>query len=200
MRTKSTQKATSIINSINLFFDKEKRTPSLREIEKMTGFSRQTVQRYLTDLNENGRIKYDGKRIETKHIESLLSTQMMRLPILGHIPCGDPITYNEQNEGYLDFPISLLGNGKYFALYAYGDSMIDAGIDDGDLVIVRSQREAKAGEIVVAIDKDNNNTLKRLLHDGNRYYLHAENNDFHDLYPEELRIQGVAIRVIKKLI
>lgn len=199
MRAKSVQKAAAIIDCVNSFFDKEKRTPSLREIEKVTGFSRQTVQRYLWDLNENGEIKYDGKSIATQHIESLLSAQTMRLPVIGHIPCGLPETQNEYTEDHIDFPASLLGKGKYFVLYAYGDSMIDVGIEEGDLVVVRSQKEAVAGEIVVAID-DNKNTLKRLLHDGNRYYLHAENSNYPDIYPEKLEIQGVAIKVIKDLI
>ena len=199
MRTKSAKKAATIIDCINSFFDKEKRTPSLREIEKVTGFSRQTVQRYLWDLNENGEIKYDGRSIATQHIESLLSAQTIQLPVIGHIPCGLPEMQNEYTEDHIDFPVSLLGKGKYFVLYAYGDSMIDVGIEEGDLVIVRSQKEAVAGEIVVAID-DNKNTLKRLLHDGNRYYLHAENSNYPDIYPEKLEIQGVAIKVIKELI
>lgn len=200
MRTKCSQKAAIIIDCVNSFFDKEKRTPSLREIERVTGFSRQTVQRYLRDLNENGEIKYDGKRIMTQYIEGLLSSQITRLPIVGRIPCGLPDEQNESTENFIDFPVSLLGNGQYFVLYAYGDSMINAGIESGDLVIVRSQKEAAPGEIVVAIDNDNKNTLKRLSYDGKRYYLHAENNSYPDIYPEKLEIQGVAVKVIKELI
>ena len=200
MRTKCSQKAAIIIDCVNSFFDKEMRTPSLREIERVTGFSRQTVQRYLCDLNENGEIKYDGKRIMTQYIEGLLSLQITRLPIVGRIPCGLPDEQNECTEDHIDFPVSLLGNGQYFVLYAYGDSMINAGIEAGDLVIVRSQKEAAPGEIVVAIDNDNKNTLKRLSYDGKRYYLHAENNSYPDIYPEKLEIQGVAVKVIKELI
>lgn len=200
MKTKSEQKVAIIIDCVNSFFDKEKRTPSLREIEKETGVSRQTVQRYLKDLNESNEIKYDGKRIVTHHIEILIATRVIRLPIVGHIPCGNPDSQEERNEGYIDFPISLIGNGEYFVLHAYGDSMINAGINDGDLVIIRSQKEAEIGQIVVAIDNDNRNTLKRLSHDGSRYYLHAENDKFPDIYPDELVIQGIATKVIKELI
>ena len=200
MRTKSVQKSAAIIECANAFFDKEKRTPSLREIERETGFSRQTVQRYLWDMNDSGEIKYDGKRIVTSHIEELLYARVTKLPIIGHIPCGTPDTQNEYTEGHIDFPTSFLGKGEYFALYAYGNSMIEAGIDDGDLVIVQANKEATAGEIVVAIDNENKNTLKRLLHDGERYYLHAENINYPDIYPNKLEIQGVAIKVIKELI
>ena len=88
-----------------------------------------------------------------------------------------------------------------FALRASGSSMVDAQIDDGDLVIIRQQHTAQVGEIVVALTDEDKNTLKRLLYDDDRqsYYLHPENKDMEDIYVSGLRVQGVATHVIKAL-
>ena len=77
--------------------------------------------------------------------------------------------------------------------------MIRAGIYDGDLVVVHKTSSASAGQIVVAIDDEGQTTLKRLAHDGQRYYLHPENPAFDDIYPSELRIQGVAELMLRDL-
>ena len=77
--------------------------------------------------------------------------------------------------------------------------MIGAGIQDGDLVVIRKASHAAVGQIVVAIDDEGQTTLKRLTHDGERYYLHPENPEFADIYPEELRIQGVAELMLRDL-
>ena len=92
--------------------------------------------------------------------------------------------------------------GEYFVLLADGESMTDAGIDDGDYVIVRKTNTADYGKIIVALDNDNRNTLKRLEFDNEkkRPYLHPENKKYKDIYPAKLSIQGVAEKVIKNLI
>ena len=99
----------------------------------------------------------------------------------------------------LEVPHSLLSGSDYFALRVYGESMIAAGIQDGDLVVIRKASHASVGQIVVAIDDEGQTTLKRLAHDGERYYLHPENPEFADIYPEELRIQGVAELMLRDL-
>lgn len=126
----------------------------------------------------------------------------MRLPISGAIPCGEPQTEEEWKDDFIEFPASMLGKGEYFVLLADGDSMIDAGIDDRDYVIVRKTNTADYGKIVVALDNDGRNTLKRLEFDSikKRPYLHSENKKYMDIYPTELSIQGVAEKVIKNLI
>lgn len=202
MRSKSPEKASKIINFINNYYDVNKSSPSLRDIEAGTGISRQTVLRYLTEMNNNGQLSYDGKnKAITKHIDEITSVRTHHLPIVGRIACGDPTSEESENEGYIDFPVSLLGNGSYYVLRAYHDSMINAGIDDGDLVIVKKTSEARPGQIVVAIDEDGQNTLKRLMYSASlgRYYLHPENEKYDDIFPTELRIQGVAERVVKEL-
>ena len=93
-------------------------------------------------------------------------------------------------------------NGSYYALRAKGDSMEDAGIFEGDLVIVRKTYTAKMGDIVVALSNHHENTLKRLVFDSElgRPVLHPENKKYKDISPEEIEIQGVAVHVIKSLI
>ena len=97
--------------------------------------------------------------------------------------------------------VSFFGKGDFYALRASGSSMVDAQIDDGDLVIIRQQHTAQVGEIVVALTDEDKNTLKRLLYDDDRqsYYLHPENKDMEDIYVSGLRVQGVATHVIKAL-
>ena len=200
MRVRSAETEKILEEFINSFYDGHARTPSLREMESGTGISRQTAQRYLKAMTESGRVRYDGRDgIITDYIASLTVQRVARLPILGRVICGDPSEQEELVEGYMEFPLSLLGSGDFFVLLAYGDSMTDAGIEDGEAVIVRRQSEAAPGDIVVALDDEGQTTLKRLAHNGERYYLHPENPLYGDIYPRELRIQGKAVKVLKDL-
>jgi len=201
MRTKNPGKAKSIIEYVDSFFEEYRRSPSVREIEAGTGIPRDTVHRYLVYLNENKEIEYDGSNIITKAIDSLIKRTTQRLPISGAVPCGVPQAEEEWKSEYIEISSSLLGNGEYFVLLASGDSMIDAGIIDGDYVIVRKTNQAEYGKIVVALDDENRNTLKKLEFDDKkqRPYLHPENEKYKDIYPAELSIQGIAEMVIKKL-
>ncbi len=192
-----------IIDFVNEFYDKYLRSPSLREIETETGLSRQTSMRYLKRMDEEGILRYDGKvgTIVTEYIEKRTSKKFEELSIIGKIACGNPVTEEETRIGTIDFPIALLGSGEFFVLQAYGDSMINAGIEENDLVIVRRQSSADYGKIVVAIDENSENTLKRFMYDKKkkRPYLHPENDKYDDIYQNEIKIQGVAVKVIKNL-
>lgn len=204
MRSKSPEKARKIIDFINGYFDEYRCSPSLRDIENGTGISRQTALRYINEMKDEGLLEYDGKNgVITKHIDHLTdsASRNLHLPIIGRIACGDPTSEESENEGFVDFPVSLLSGNDYFVLRAYHDSMIDAGIDDGDLVIVRHTNTARRGDIVVALDENGQNTLKRLMYDSRRerYYLHPENENYDDIYTDEISIQGVAEKVIKSL-
>lgn len=199
MRHKDNNTEKKIIEFVDMFFDEEKRSPSLREIECGTNISRQTVLRYLKDLANRNVIDYDGKVIITKHISDCLSTPLVKLNVIGNIICGEPRTEEASFQEYIYFPRELLSGGEHFILKAEGNSMINAGIEDQDLVIVRKQSFADVNQIVVALDEENRNTLKRLKYDKNRFYLHAENDEYDDIYPDELKIQGIAVKVIKNL-
>ena len=98
----------------------------------------------------------------------------------------------------MQLPVSLFGKGEFYVLRAKGDSMIDAGIDDRDLVVVRQQNTADYNQIVVALIEDEA-TLKRYRPEADRVILHAENPEFEDIIVDSCAIQGVAVKVIKDL-
>jgi len=126
--------------------------------------------------------------------------KILNLPVLGKIPCGEKKD-GAENEGKV-FPIcdSVLDTGEYFVVIAEGDSMVDAGIDDGDYVIVKSQPVAEDGQIVVAFI-DGETTLKRFFRDekNKKIILHPENENYEDIAYDYLEIQGIAVHVIKKI-
>lgn len=118
--------------------------------------------------------------------------------------CGLPQLEEENAEEYLSLPVALFGSGSFYLLRAKGTSMIEAGINPGDLVLIREQSEAKDGEIIVAL-VNNENTLKRLRVDEANHCvrLHPENKKMQDIIVpegESLQIQGVAVHVIKALV
>ena len=201
MRTKSAEKANAIVEFVDAFFERNRRSPSIREIEAGTGIPRPTVQRYLVDMGDKGQIEYDGSNIITEYIRRITTQNIVRLPISGAVPCGEPQSEEEWKGDFVEFPASLLGRGDFYILMADGDSMTDAGIDKGDYVIVRRTNSAEFGKIVVALDNEQRNTLKRLAFDTKtkRPYLHPENKKYNDIYPDTLSIQGVAEMVIKNL-
>ena len=199
MRSKSPETMRLIERFVDSFFDAHLRTPSMREIERGTGLSRQTASSYLRAMAEQGILEYDGDGIVTEHIRNCSTAQTVSLPIIGHVAAGTLTAAEEVREGFVEVPLSLLGSSDYFALRVYGESMIRAGIHDGDLVIIRKERTASTGQIVVAIDDEGQTTLKRLAHNGQRYYLHPENPAFADIYPSQLRIQGVAELLFRDL-
>ena len=199
MRSKSPETMRQIEQFVDAFFDEHLRTPSMREIERGTGLSRQTASSYLRAMAEQGLLDYDGDGIVTAHIRERAAAQTVRVPIIGHVAAGTLTAADELREGFAEVPMSLLGSSDYFALRVYGESMIRAGIYDGDLVVLRRAATATVGQIVVAVDDEGQTTLKRLAHDGQRYYLHPENPAFDDIYPSELRIQGVAELMLRDL-
>ena len=104
-------------------------------------------------------------------------------------------------EEYVPLPVSIFGRGELYILRASGDSMIGAGISDGDLVVVRRTTEANDGDIVVALTEETGTTLKRLLHEKGtgRVILHPENPSMQDMAFESIAVQGVAVKVIKNI-
>jgi len=202
MRTRDTEKEKFIIEFVDSFFEKNRRSPSVREIAAGTGIPRDTVHRYLKYLNDNRKILYDGYCIITDFIDRMTTQNTVRIPLTGAVTCGEFRSEEEWNGEFINIASDMLGNGTYFALLADGDSMIVTGIDKGDYVIVRQTGNADIGNIVVALDDEGRNTLKRLKFDDmkNRPYLHPENRKYKDIYPDELSVQGIAEKVIKNLI
>ena len=170
-------------------------------VEMKFGNNRQqdTQKEFLADMAEKNMIEYDGQEIRT-NVTRKYSGEQTQTPIVGSIPCGSP-QYEEENiEEYVSLPTAIFGKGDFFILRASGQSMIEAGIDDGDLVVVKKQVEANEGDIVVAL-VDNQNTLKRYFRDdeNKKIILHPENKKMKDIIVDECCIQGVACHIIKEL-
>ena len=125
---------------------------------------------------------------------------MVSVAKIGTIPCGPLDDREEYIDGYVRLPKSFVGKGSFFILTADGNSMIDAGIDDGDMVIIRKQDYARRGDIVVAL-ADGQSTLKRYYPEpeNKRIVLHPENEEMDDIIVSSCLIQGVATKVIKSL-
>lgn len=178
--------------------------PSLSEMADYLGVkSKNAVSKLLAGLEDGGYIETSGKARGVKVLNSLtdsLQKGLIRVPVLGTIQAGSPHLAEEFVEEWVNLPQTLVkGRRDVFLLRVRGDSMINAGIHEGDLVIVRPTREAKNNDIVVALLHDEA-TVKRFVQIKNRAYLKAENPDYQNIYPkEEWMIQGKVVGVIRNL-
>ena len=197
MRSKDKVLLAEIEKYVCNFTDRNGISPTMQEIANDVGVSKATVHRYITQLCEDGVIDYSGVRSITS---TKAKVQVVRVPVLGRIACGIPKFAEENIEEYVKLPVALFGHGDFFLLRAYGDSMVEVGIEDGDLVLIRQQNYADRGQIVVALVEDDA-TLKRYYPEpeNNRVRLHPENSRMEDIYVDSCQIQGVAVKVLKDL-
>lgn len=188
-----------ICSFIDEFYTETGSSPSTTKIAAAVSVSRGTAYRYLISMDEQGMISYDGGEIITQKIACLRSAQIAEV-YTGSIPCGTPESVEATIDDYVSLPTSIFGSGEMYVLRTRGDSMIDAGIEDGDLVVVKKQNSAQIGDIVVALH-NNENTLKTLWFnkETKRYILHPENKSMEDIEVDNLMIQGVAKYIIKSL-
>ena len=172
--------------------------PTGAEVAYALGIAPSTVSKYMTYMREHGIISYSGHRNVSIGEAGRDASEYCRVPILGAVSCGLPKLAEENIEEYVKLPVSLFCRGSYFILRAKGDSMLNAGIEDGDLVVVRQQSTADYDQIAVALVEDEA-TLKRFRPDGETVILHPENPDYDDIIVDNCVIQGVAVKVIKDL-
>ena len=197
MQYKKPEYCAMIEDYINSFRNRQGSTPSVRQIASGVGLAVGTVSKYLSYMRENGVLDYDGHRnITTRKSKGLMN--MLYVPLLGTVSCGIPKYAEENIEEYVCLPESLFGRGEFFLLRAMGDSMIGAGIEDGDLVLIRQQSTAEYNQIVVAL-VDDEATLKRFRPKEEHICLPPENNRYEDIIVDSCLIQGVAVKVIKDL-
>lgn len=182
----------------NIDYQKEHgRSPSYREIMHALKLgSLATVQRYVRALVKADRIEVtDAGNISP--LPQLMGGESKVVPLIGEIACGEPLFAVENIEESYTLPKSLFGDGELFMLTAKGNSMIDAGISKGDLLVVRRQTAAEDGDIVVALI-DNDATLKRIYHKDGKIILHPENKQMNDIVLDKCNVQGVLVGCIKK--
>jgi repressor LexA len=198
MKRRSSEDKDRVIAFVNDFYRDNHRSPSLRQIAAGAGVPRATAHRMLQTLADDGVIGYDGEVIVTE-MSNKINDESIPVGIIGSIPCGNLSLEEEAIEEIVNLPTAVFGKGDLFLLYANGDSMIGAGIDDGDLVLIKRQEYALNGKIVAAFVEGEGNTLKRYREEDGRAWLHPENPKYDDIPLTEGKIQGVAISVIKQL-
>lgn len=200
MQTKKQDLTNKIKRFIEEYYGQYGTSPTIRCIAENVGCSKSNVSIYIDYLKEQGLMEIGENGYETD-VTKATDTKVVAVPKLGHVPCGPLSEEYECIDGYVRLPASFVGNAKScFLLTATGNSMIDVGINDGDLVLVRQQNEANYNDIVVAL-VENEVTLKRFRPDpeNKRIILHPENKRMKDIVVKECKIQGVAIKVIKDL-
>jgi len=176
-------------------------TPSTREIQKHFRFASQTsVMQYIAALERKGFLDRHARKARAL-ITPVQKVRITDVPIYGQIPAGMATLTEQTVEGHVSLDTrsaNVSKGGKTFALRVRGDSMIDAHILDGDIVILEDRKDVQSGDIVAALI-DGETTLKRYVMEHGRPYLKAENSRYPNLTPaRELRIQGVVVSLIRK--
>jgi len=192
-----------ILEFIDNFIKENGYPPSVREIGSAVGFkSSSTVHLYLKKLEEAGRLSQDSSKTRSIKLKTVaedrndLSTDHMVIPVLGRVAAGVPITAEENIMDLYAMPTCFAGKGEVFMLKVRGDSMINAGILDGDYVIVSKQSVARNYEIVVGMI-DGEATVKRYFNEGNRIRLQPENDAMEPIYSDSVEIVGKVIGVFR---
>lgn len=199
MQHKSSRIMDAIVKFVNDFFMINGRTPSISEIATKVNRSRSTIHSYLVEMNRRKILRYQSGDIVTSLTEKV-DHAITLSPVVGSIACGEPEFEEENFEEYVALPTSIFGSGPFFLLYAKGTSMIEAGIEPGDIVVVKKQNTACEGDIIVAL-VNNETTLKRFYLDKEKkcVRLHPENKKMDDILVKDCYIQGIAQRIIKRI-
>ncbi len=174
--------------------------PSVREICDATGLkSTSTVHGHLIRLEKTGLLYRDSMKPRAISVPSdhqMYRTEMINVPIVGRVSAGSPILATENIEDYIALPQSMLGEGEHYVLGVRGESMIEAGIMDGDYVVVRKQPTAYNGDIVVAMVEDDA-TVKRFYRENGHFRLQPENSTMEPIIVPEVTILGKVVSLYR---
>ncbi|MBR0231506.1 MAG: transcriptional repressor LexA [Clostridia bacterium] len=192
-----TKKEKAVYEYINDCLEKDGYAPSVRDICEALGIkSTSSVHEYLRKLDAKGYIKKSSGKSRALIIENngaVDTRRMKKVPILGRVTAGMPVLAVENYDGYVDFPATMARDkANLFALRVMGESMIEAGILDGDIVVVESRRYADDGEIVVAMI-DDEATVKRYFREENRIRLQPANHTMKPIYSRDVTVLGKVI-------
>ena len=176
--------------------------PSVREIGEKVGLSSSsTVHSYLHMLEADGKIHRDPTK--PRAIEIIGENpweNMLRVPLVGKVAAGIPITAEENIEEVFNVPASLLGTqDDTFMLRVQGESMINVGIFDGDYIFVKEQNTARNGDIVVALVENEEATVKRIFFEKDRVKLQPENDTMKPFYEKNVAVLGKVIGVYRQM-
>lgn len=199
-----TGKQQAVLEFIEKYQMKNGRSPTLREMrERFKVSSDNSILKHLKGLETKGYIKKDDTArgiALLDRVRELLSSSVVQVPLVGMIPAGGPVLTEEYIDDWIGIESGLIRDLKEsFMVRVTGESMIDAGIFEGDLVVASMKAEPKNGDIVVALI-DGGNTLKRFVKEGGKAFLKAENSSYSnpEIVPvEELTVQGVVTGLIR---
>ena len=205
MRHKDPELMKRISAYIGDYFRLNHSTPTTREIASAMGISPASGYNYLVAMDKAGMLTYEDGQIKDLPKIEKTQTETFSAPLVGSIRCGDPETEEAEVEMYVSLPEAIFGKGEFYLLRAVGDSMEDEDIHEGDLILIRKQPDCEIGDIVVALDDHNENTLKVYggIDKKSRKVILKYANEA--VYPgkrilvNELTVQGVAKHVIKAL-
>ena len=202
----ATDKQLRVLNFVNEQIKKDGYAPTVREICKALDLkSTSTVHGYLARLEKKGLIQKNalkprtirvvGNQMNPAEQKFYTSKEMVDVPIVGKVAAGAPLLAVENIEDSFPLPIDFVGNSETFMLRVRGDSMIDAGILDGDLVLVRKQNTANNGEIVVAL-VDDSATVKKFYKEKGFIRLQPQNQFMQPILVPTCTILGVVLSLI----
>lgn len=176
--------------------------PSVREIANAVGLkSTATVHGHLTRLEKKGLLHRDAMKPRAMEVigdPNFVRNATTAIPVVGRVTAGQPILAEENVDEYIPIPDAMLGDGEHFILLVKGESMIQAGIMDGDYVVVRKQQEANNGDIVVAMIEDSA-TVKRFYKEHGHFRLQPENPTMDPIYTDEVTILGKVVSLYRIL-
>jgi repressor LexA len=201
-----------ILEFVNSHVDANGYPPTVREIGQAVGLtSPSTVHAHLARLESSGLIRRDptkpraleviegGRARERAAVAAVAApSRSTMLPLMGDVAAGSGLVADEQIEDMVAVPEQLCADAD-FLLTVKGDSMINAGILDGDFVVVRKQDDARNGEIVVALMGDEDATVKRFFRESGRVRLQPENDQMDAMYPDQVKILGTVRAVLRRL-
>ena len=203
---KLTNQQEKMLDKIKQYIVKHGYSPTVRELcQEMNLSSTATVQVHLNNLEKKGYIKKEESKNRT--IEILVDNEyeiknelITEVPLLGKITAGNPIEAIERPDEYFSLPSYLIPKNKeVFTLFVSGESMINAGILDGDIVIVERKNTANNGEIVVAMTDENEVTLKTFYKEKDHFRLQPENDTMEPFIMDNVTILGKAIGLYRKI-
>ena len=210
--TTLTKKQSETLTFIKKYMVSHGYPPSVREICAGMGLSSPaTAHTHLKELENKGYIRKENSKFRTIELlvnneydkskeSSNTSDQVVEVPLLGRVSCGNPIEAIENPTEFFSLPASLIPlNEEIFTLECKGDSMINAGIFDKDIVIIKKQRVCKDGEIVVAMTDENEVTLKRFYKEKDHIRLQPENDEMAPIIVNICTILGKAIGLYRKI-
>ena len=199
-----TERQNKILDYIKYVTKVRNYLPSVREIGEAVGLSSSsTVHNHLNQLERRGLIKRDPSKSRTVQLVQDAAVDNQRrnavsVPVIGNVAAGAPILADQNIEEHMLLSPDMAQEGN-FLLHVRGDSMINAGILDGDFVVVRKQEDARNGEIVVALMGDEDATVKRFFRESGRVRLQPENDDMEPMYPDQVTILGTVRAVLRRL-